>query len=125
MPIGVLTDCLMVLIGALIGCAAGRFLSEETRKDLNILLGLCAMAIGINSIVKVASMAPVIFSVLIGYTIGAFLHLEELLTKLMGYVIRRLPFKETGDLFPWTATSQWSCSSRPAASEFMRLSWRL
>ena len=95
MPIGVLTDCLMVLIGALIGCAAGRFLSEETRKDLNILLGFCAMAIGINSIVKVASMAPVIFSVLIGYTIGAFLHLEELLTKLMGYVIRRLPFKET------------------------------
>ncbi len=94
MPIGVLTDCLLVFAGALIGCAVGRFLPEKTRSDLNILLGFCAVSIGINSIVKVASMAPVIFSVLIGYTIGSFLNLEVLLTKLMDKVVRLLPLKE-------------------------------
>ena len=95
MPIGVLTDCLLVFAGALIGCGIGRFLPEKTRSDLNVLLGFCASAIGINSIVKVSSMAPVIFSVLIGYTIGSFMDLETLLTKLMDKVVHLLPLKES------------------------------
>ncbi|MDD2956911.1 MAG: DUF554 family protein [Lachnospiraceae bacterium] len=97
MPIGVITDCLCVLAGALAGCAAGHLLPEKLRTDLNVLLGFCSIAIGIISIIKVSAMAPVAVAVLLGYVIGAVLKLEDRLTVLMGGILRRLPIPVSQD----------------------------
>ncbi len=95
MPIGVITDCLLVFAGAMAGCLIGSHLPDTMRKELNILLGFCSLSIGINSLIKVSSMAPVIFAVLIGYAIGYLLRLEDRLTALMGSVVRRLPLPKS------------------------------
>ncbi len=91
MPVGVLTDCGCVLAGALLGCAVGSFLPEKLRLDLNILLGICSLSIGINSLIKVYAMAPVIIAVLLGYVIGALMDLEGLLAKGLGSMLRHVP----------------------------------
>ncbi len=91
MPIGVLVDCALVLAGALTGCLAGKALPQKLRTDLNILLGFCSMAIGINSIIKVSAMAPVVLAVMLGYALGAVLKLEDRLTALCGSVLKKLP----------------------------------
>ena len=95
MPIGVLVDCACVLAGALIGCLAGSAVPEKMRKDLHVFLGICSMSIGINSIIKVSAMAPVVFAVLIGYTVGAALKLEDRLTALADKILRRLPIPKS------------------------------
>ncbi len=91
MPIGVLADCGMVLLGSVSGCLLGRAIPEKLRTELNILLGFCSMAIGINSIIKVSAMAPVVLAVLLGYAIGAVLKLEDHLSSLCGKILKRLP----------------------------------
>lgn len=97
MPIGVFVDCACVLAGALIGCMAGQTIPRKLQTELNIIIGFCAIAIGINSIVKVSAMAPVVFAVLIGYAVGAVLKLEGRLTVLADIVLRRLPIPKSGD----------------------------
>lgn len=91
MPIGVIVDCAAVLAGALAGCLAGGLIPKGMRSELNTLLGFCSMAIGINSIIKVSAMAPVVFAVLIGCALGSALRLEERLTRLAGAVLGKLP----------------------------------
>lgn len=97
MPIGVLVDCVCVLAGALVGCLAGKIIPEKLRADLNIFIGLCSMAIGINSIVKASAMAPVVFAVLIGYAVGAALKLEDRLMTLADKALGHLPIPQSED----------------------------
>jgi hypothetical protein len=97
MPTGVIFDCICVLAGGFLGCFFGKALPPKIREELNIFLGICSIAIGINSVIKVSAMAPVVFSVLIGYVIGAALKLEDKLTALMGSVLRHLPIPKSRD----------------------------
>lgn len=91
MPIGVFVDCGCVLAGALLGCLVGGRLPEKLKTDLNVLLGFCSVSIGINSIIKVSAMAPVIVAVLLGYVVGAAFDLEGRLAGALGRMLRRLP----------------------------------
>ncbi len=94
MPVGVFVDCLCVLAGALIGCFLGKLLPEEMKRELNILLGFCSVAIGITSIIKVSSMAPVVFAVMIGYIVGAVMKLEQSLTGAAAGILKWLPLPQ-------------------------------
>lgn len=91
MPVGVLTDCSSVLVGALLGCFIGERLPEKLKTDLNTLLGFCAMSIGVTSIMKVNALAPVIASVLLGYIIGAAIDLEGKLQRGLCLLLQHLP----------------------------------
>lgn len=99
MPVGVCADAGAVLLGALIGCGMGRRIPERLRHELNILLGFCSMAIGIHSIIKASSMAPVVFAVLLGSALGFALKLEKRVSALIGSLLEKLPKISGGD-FP-------------------------
>lgn len=77
MPIGVLTNCLAVLAGGLLGSMLGKLLPQGLKDNLPTLFGFCAIAIGINSITKASGMTAVVLAILIGFTIGHLLHLEQ------------------------------------------------
>lgn len=77
MPIGVLTNCLAVLAGGLLGSVLGKLLPQGLKDNLPTLFGFCAIAIGINSIIKASGMTAVVLAILIGFTIGHLLHLEQ------------------------------------------------
>lgn len=91
MPIGVLTNCSAVLLGGLTGCFAGKLIPEKTRNTLTTIFGFCAISIGINSIIKVQNMAPVIISIVLGFIIGDILDLEKKITAAFSALLRRLP----------------------------------
>lgn len=66
MPIGVIVNVLSVVIGGLLGALAGHKLPDSLKKELNVAFGVCAMGIGIPSIVLMKNMPAVIFAVVAG-----------------------------------------------------------
>ena len=63
MPIGIITDCLCVFIGGIIGTVFGKHMS-------------------ISSIILMKNMPAVILAVVIGSIIGILMHFGDLVTKL-------------------------------------------
>lgn len=113
MPIGVLTNCAAVLLGGLLGTYLGKILPRGLKDNLPTLFGFCSIAIGVNSIIKASGMTAVVLAILVGFTIGHLLHLEQWTSKffitLFGYSIL------VGRTLIWNFTSQRSrCSAVPA-----------
>ena len=91
MPVGVLVDAFAIFLGGLLGWRIGGKVQKNTREYLTVIFGFCASAIGINSIVKVSAMAPVILAVVLGSLIGDLIHLEEKIQSFAGAALRKLP----------------------------------
>ena len=81
MPIGVIINALAIVLGGVIGAAAKDHISDEFRKNLNMVFGACAMSIGISSIVLMENMPAVIFSVILGTVLGMCIHLGRGITR--------------------------------------------
>ena len=91
MPVGVLVDAFAIFLGGLLGWRIGGKVQKNTREYLTVIFGFCTSAIGINSIVKVSAMAPVILAVVLGSLIGDLTHLEEKIQSFAGVALRKLP----------------------------------
>lgn len=76
MPIGVICNSLAILFGGIFGVAAGQKLSDELKVKLNMVFGCCAMGMGISSIPLMTYMPAVIFSMILGTTVGVLIHLD-------------------------------------------------
>lgn len=70
MPIGVIIDAASVAIGGILGALAGHKLPAYLKTQLNIVLGLCSMGMGISSIGLMKNMPAVIFTIVLGSGIG-------------------------------------------------------
>lgn len=81
MPIGVIINALSVVIGGILGTLAGHKLPQNLKIQLNIILGLCSMGMGISSIVLMKNMPAVIFAIVLGTGIGLALHLGDWIQK--------------------------------------------
>ena len=77
MPVGVICNVLAVAAGGIIGTLGGRKLSGEFRQKLNLVFSLCAMCIGISSIVLMQNMPAVILALIAGTIIGIVTRLGQ------------------------------------------------
>ena len=75
MPTGIIINSLAVVIGGLIGARIRNRMGSAFKEQLNMILGLCSMAMGISSIVLMENMPAVVFSVIIGTAFGLLIHL--------------------------------------------------
>ncbi len=48
MPIGIIANCLGVIVGGITGSVIGPRLSESFKANLNLVLGVCAMTMGMG-----------------------------------------------------------------------------
>ena len=99
MPVGVIINVCAVITGGLLGGAVGKFLSADFKMNLNMIFGACAMTMGINSIVLMENMPAVIFSVVLGTSIGLACHLGKLINaggQAMQKLISRFVKNESG-----------------------------
>ncbi len=77
MPVGIIANSLAIVIGGIIGALFGKYLSEEFKDKLNMVFGCCSMSMGISTIVLMENMPAVIFSVVVGTSIGIAVHLGD------------------------------------------------
>ena len=112
MPIGVLTNCAAVLLGGLLGTGLGKILPQNLKDNLPTLFGYCSIAIGINSIIKASGMTAVVLAILVGFTIGHGLHLEQWTSKFFHKLVKTLHLGgENIDMeFYITAVALFCCS---------------
>lgn len=112
MPIGVLTNCAAVLLGGLLGTYLGKILPQGLKDNLPTLFGFCSIAIGVNSIIKASGMTAVVLAILVGFTIGHGLHLEQWTSKFFHKLVRTLHLGgESIDMeFYITAVALFCCS---------------
>ena len=82
MPIGVIANCLGIIIGGIAGSFIGPRLTESFKTNLNLVFGACAMTMGISSISLMKNMPAVILSVILGTVIGLIIHLGNLTQKM-------------------------------------------
>ena len=79
MPVGVIINSLSIVIGGIIGSFVGHLLTDDFKEKLNMIFGVCAMTLGITSMVLIENMPAVIFATLVGTMIGLAIHLGHLI----------------------------------------------
>lgn len=68
--IGVLANIFAVLLGGVFGTLFGGFMSKDFTEKLNAVFGVCAMGMGVSSIVLMENMPAVILAVVLGSALG-------------------------------------------------------
>ena len=81
MPLGILVNTGAIILGGMIGSVFGSRISEKMKTTLNQIFGLCAMMMGITSIVQVQNMPPVILAMILGTAAGILLKLGDRIEK--------------------------------------------
>ena len=82
MPTGIIVDVLSVALGGAIGFLIKDKLSYHLKTYLNVIFGICSMAMAITSINLMQYMPAVIFAIVIGTAIGLIIHLGEFVNKV-------------------------------------------
>ncbi|MCH4207303.1 MAG: DUF554 domain-containing protein [Solobacterium sp.] len=89
MPTGVIIDALAVVLGGLLGSALKQHFTDSFKDQINAILGLCSIAMGISAVTHMQNMPAVIFAIILGTALGIWLHLEQGISHLAGMVCSR------------------------------------
>lgn len=99
MPVGILINATSLALGGMAGCLLGNKMSEDLKEKMNWIFGLCAMAMGITSVVLTKNLPPVVFSVIAGTLIGFGIRFGRLIQqgsgKLMGVFMKNADASQT------------------------------
>ena len=91
MPIGVIVNCLSVVLGGLAGAAFGHKLTAEMKEKLNLVFGLSSMGIGISAIMLMQNMPAVVLALILGTILGVAVHLEQRIGRAGAAMQRLIP----------------------------------
>ena len=84
MPYGIIINVASVVAGGLAGSLIGGRLPEDIKHKMNWIFGICAMAMGISSIILMQNMPAVVFSVICGTLIGLAVKLGRGIQRVSG-----------------------------------------
>ncbi len=87
MPVGVLINSSVVVIGGILGALFSKRISRNVLEQLPIVFGLSAIAISIVLISKIENLTPVILALIVGTIIGEVLELENKLRAGIGKIV--------------------------------------
>lgn len=93
--IGVICNVLAVALGGAAGAVFGNRLSDNFVSSLNSIFGICALGMGISSIILMENMPAVILSLIAGTAIGLMIHLGDRISGC-GRILERLLAKKEG-----------------------------
>ncbi|HOQ75395.1 MAG TPA: DUF554 domain-containing protein [Thermoclostridium sp.] len=82
MPIGIITNCLAILFGGLIGTIGRKVVPERLKQKLPVVFAGCALALGITLVIEVKNLAPVVLAIIVGTAIGELLRIEDRLHNM-------------------------------------------
>ena len=83
-PIGTLVCALCVVVGGLIGSAAGNRISSQTKDALNLIFALVALSMGIIPMPGLANLPAVVLAVILGTLLGLKIKLGDKVRSGLG-----------------------------------------
>ncbi len=83
MPVGIIINALSIVLGGLCGAVVKDRLSDNYKDTLNMIFGLSAFGMGIANVVLMKNMPAVIFSVILGTSLGLLIHLGDNINRLV------------------------------------------
>lgn len=90
MPLGVIVNVLSVVTGGFIGSMVGHRLSDALKRDMTTVFGVCAISMGITSVVLMKNLPAVIFAVIAGTLTGILIDLDALIRGKTETLLRKL-----------------------------------
>lgn len=90
MPTGIIINVMSVVLGGWLGSVAGEKLSDRLKQEMTTIFGVCALSMGISSVVLMKNMPAVIFAVILGCLIGIALNLDGMIRKGTGILLKKL-----------------------------------
>ncbi len=81
MPVGVIVNSTVIVLGGLIGTFLGHKLPKRVLVELPSIFGLASIAMGITFIIELANLTVVVLAIILGAIVGETLQLEMKLTK--------------------------------------------
>ena len=90
MPVGIFVNVASVVVGGLVGSFAGKRISGELKEHMNAILGLCALCMGISTVVLMKNLPPVVFSVILGTLLGLLLKFGVGIQKVSGAILNKV-----------------------------------
>jgi uncharacterized membrane protein YqgA involved in biofilm formation len=90
MPIGVIVNVTAVVLGGLVGSLMGNKLSQQLKDQMNAIMGLCALCMGIRAVVLMKNMPAVVFAVILGTLVGLVLKLGEAVRKGSALILNKV-----------------------------------
>ena len=97
MPIGILVNVASVLMGGILGSAAGAYIPARFNKALTSIFGLSAILIGISMIGQMDSLSAVILSLILGGLAGEAAQLERSVNRGITVLAGGLPGSSLSD----------------------------
>lgn len=90
MPIGITTDVLATLFGAILGLFIGKRLPESMKHTLNTILGLSAITMGLVLIQRQNALSAVVLAVILGGVVGEVMGLDGHIRRGVTALLRRV-----------------------------------
>lgn len=90
MPIGIIANVAAVILGGLCGTAVSSRLSDSVKQQMNWVMAVCAMGMGISAVVLGQNLPPVVFSVIVGTFLGLLTRFGQMIEKGADGVLKRV-----------------------------------
>ncbi len=97
LPKGIIIDCACVVLGTNLGAVLKEKVPEKIKDPLTVIFGICAIAIGVTSLMKMNSIPAVILALILGTLIGELVNLDTKVRNTFQKAINKLNFKIHGD----------------------------
>ena len=90
MPTGIIINALSVLAGGIVGGLFGNRISDKFKNEINMIFGVASMTMGVIAIAPTKNMAPVIFALILGTSLGLIFHVGQLVNRGAGFMQRQI-----------------------------------
>ena len=81
MPIGIIVDVIAVALGGITGSLIGSRMGSQVKEKMTTVLGVCAMAIGLVSVILMVNLPAVVLATIAGTALGIAIRLGKLIEK--------------------------------------------
>ena len=95
MPIGVLLCNSAILLGGIMGGLLRSRTSHALHVTFPKVFGLCSIAIGVVSLMKLSFLPVLIISMLFGTLLGALMRMDHYVTKFFSFLLTKLRLHHT------------------------------